>query len=102
MLYIHTYAVDPEKYIVYDPNIFPMLKEFRRAGKKVFLVTNSLWDYTQVVMNYLEGTCVCMFSMCIDCIRCTCVLTYVIGCYFHTQVVKLGTQKILTGWIILM
>merc|ERR1711916_67331 len=50
-----TVAEDPEKYIVYDPNIFPMLKEFRRAGKKVFLVTNSLWDYTQVVMNYLEG-----------------------------------------------
>lgn len=50
-----TVAKDPEKYIIYDPNIFPMLGEFKRAGKKVFLVTNSLWDYTQVVMNYLEG-----------------------------------------------
>ena len=32
-----------------------MLDGFRRAGRKVFLLTNSLWDYTQVVMNYLEG-----------------------------------------------
>ena len=32
-----------------------MLKAFRQSGKKVFLVTNSLWDYTQVVMSYLEG-----------------------------------------------
>ena len=32
-----------------------MLDGFRRSGRKVFLLTNSLWDYTQVVMNYLEG-----------------------------------------------
>jgi len=50
-----TVAQCPEKYITYDPNIFPMLDAFRRAGRKVFLLTNSLWDYTQVVMNYLEG-----------------------------------------------
>ena len=47
---------DPEKYIIYDPNTFPMLEQFKKSGKKVFLVTNSLWDYTQVVMNYLQGT----------------------------------------------
>lgn len=35
--------------------VFPMLKAMRRAGHKVFLLTNSLFDYTQVVMNYLEG-----------------------------------------------
>jgi hypothetical protein len=35
--------------------VFPMLEQFRRFNKKVFLLTNSLWDYTQVVMNYLEG-----------------------------------------------
>lgn len=35
--------------------MFPMLEEFRRLGRKVFLLTNSLWEYTQVVMNYLEG-----------------------------------------------
>ncbi|KAJ1439119.1 HAD-superfamily hydrolase [Ochromonadaceae sp. CCMP2298] len=50
-----TVAENPEKYIVYDENLFPMLEEYRRAGKKVFLLTNSLWDYTQVVMNYLQG-----------------------------------------------
>jgi hypothetical protein len=32
-----------------------MLKQYKRFGKKVFLVTNSLWDYTHPVMNYLEG-----------------------------------------------
>lgn len=48
-------AEDPSKYIIYDPNIFPMLDSFRAAGKKLFLLTNSLYDYTQVVMNYLEG-----------------------------------------------
>ena len=32
-----------------------MLQSFRKAGKKVFLLTNSLWDYTNVVMNYLES-----------------------------------------------
>ena len=45
----------PEKYITYDPNIFPMLDSFRKAGMKTFLLTNSLYDYTHVVMNYLEG-----------------------------------------------
>ncbi len=31
-----------------------MLQQFKESGKKVFLLTNSLWDYTQVVMNYLH------------------------------------------------
>lgn len=51
----NTVAQNPAKYITYDPNIFPMLRSFREAGKKTFLLTNSLWDYTVVVMNYLEG-----------------------------------------------
>ena len=50
-----TVEKNPEKYITYDPNIFPMLEAFRRSGRKTFLLTNSLWDYTQVVMNYLQG-----------------------------------------------
>lgn len=50
-----TVEKNPEKYITYDPNIFPMLESFRRSGRKTFLLTNSLWDYTQVVMNYLQG-----------------------------------------------
>jgi HAD superfamily 5'-nucleotidase-like hydrolase len=48
-------AQEPSKYIVYDPNIFPMLDSFRKAGRKTFLLTNSLWDYSMVVMNYLEA-----------------------------------------------
>ena len=35
--------------------VFPMLQRFKAAGRKVFLLTNSLWDFTNVVMNYLEG-----------------------------------------------
>lgn len=47
-------AEDPAKYIIKDPNLFPMLNQFKLAGKKVFLLTNSLFDYTDVVMNYLN------------------------------------------------
>jgi HAD superfamily 5'-nucleotidase-like hydrolase len=43
----------PDKYILQDPDLVPMLQQLKAAGKKVFLLTNSLWDYTNVVMNYL-------------------------------------------------
>jgi hypothetical protein len=32
-----------------------MLRQYRESGRKTFLVTNSLWDYTDVVMNFLVG-----------------------------------------------
>ena len=48
-------AIDPAKYIVPDDNLVPMLTQYRLAGKKVFLLTNSLFDYTNVVMNFLVG-----------------------------------------------
>jgi len=48
-------AREPEKYIYYDDTLVPMLKNLRKSGKKLFVVTNSLWDYTNVVMNYLIG-----------------------------------------------
>ena len=49
-------AADPGRYIYPDPALVPLLDLLRRSGRKVFLVTNSLWDYTHVVMNYLcEG-----------------------------------------------
>lgn len=52
-------AENPGRYIIQDPALFPMLEQFRLAGKKVFLLTNSLYDYTHVVMNYLyDGTVV--------------------------------------------
>ncbi|CAM9124494.1 unnamed protein product [Chrysoparadoxa australica] len=48
-------AEDPTQYIVPDPEMVPMLKRLKQEGIKVFLLTNSLWDYTNVVMNYLVG-----------------------------------------------
>lgn len=46
-------ARNPEKYIVLDNDILPMLQQFRNDGVKVFLLTNSYWEYTSVAMNYL-------------------------------------------------
>eukprot|EP01038_Epipyxis_sp_PR26KG_P004190 gene4190-5961_t len=48
-----TVAKNPAKYIIYDPMLVPMIAQLRDAGKKVFLLTNSMWEYTNVVMNYL-------------------------------------------------
>ncbi|KAL5715255.1 hypothetical protein ACHQM5_017098 [Ranunculus cassubicifolius] len=44
---------DPGKYISEDLSLVPMLKMLRDSGRATFLVTNSLWDYTNVVMNFL-------------------------------------------------
>ncbi|KAL9191317.1 hypothetical protein ACHAXT_001023 [Thalassiosira profunda] len=46
-------ARDPEKYVVLDDGLLPMLRGFRDAGVKVFLLTNSYWEYTSTAMNYL-------------------------------------------------
>ena len=43
----------PEKYIKYDPGLVPMLKRFKISGKKLFLLTNSYWEYTNEVMKFL-------------------------------------------------
>ena len=48
-------AADPARYIHADPHLVPMLRMLKRSGRRVFLATNSLWDYTNVVMNYLVG-----------------------------------------------
>lgn len=44
---------DPSKYIIYDPDTVPMLQRLKNAGKKVFLLTNSMYEYTDKVMDYL-------------------------------------------------
>lgn len=44
---------DPSKYIIYDDGIVTTLQQLKSAGKKVFLLTNSLWEYTNSVMEYL-------------------------------------------------
>ena len=46
-------ARNPADYIVLDKGLVPMLKSYRESGVKVFLLTNSYWEYTSVAMNYL-------------------------------------------------
>ena len=36
-----------------DRRLEPLLEMLRSSGRKLFLATNSLWDYTHVIMNYL-------------------------------------------------
>jgi len=41
---------------IQDPLLAKTLKTLRTSGKKVFIVTNSFYDFTHVVLNYvLEG-----------------------------------------------
>src|SRR5678816_902852 len=44
---------DLPAFIVKDPLLGETLHKFRSSGKKLFLLTNSLYDYTAVVMSYL-------------------------------------------------
>lgn len=44
---------DLPAYIIKDPNLGETLHKFRSSGKKLFLLTNSLYDYTAAVMSYL-------------------------------------------------
>ncbi|HEX9051673.1 MAG TPA: HAD-IG family 5'-nucleotidase [Anaeromyxobacter sp.] len=47
---------DLSRYLVKDPELGPALHKLRSGGKKLFLVTNSLWDYTDAVMSaVLDG-----------------------------------------------
>src|SRR6185503_3694702 len=41
------------EYIVRDPDLAPTLHKLRSSGKRLFLLTNSAWDYTDPVMSYL-------------------------------------------------
>ena len=36
-----------------DPKLAETLHKLRSSGKKIFLLTNSLWDYSNAVMSYL-------------------------------------------------
>lgn len=44
---------DIGRYIFKDPELGPALHKLRSGGKKLFVLTNSLWDYTEAVMKYL-------------------------------------------------
>ena len=48
-----TVQEDPSRYIIYDEDMVPMLQRLKNAGKKVFLLTNSMFEYTDKVMDYL-------------------------------------------------
>ncbi len=46
-------ASDPGRFIARDHKLRDALTRLKESGRKVFMVTNSLWDYTNVVMNYI-------------------------------------------------
>jgi HAD superfamily 5'-nucleotidase-like hydrolase len=44
---------DLPRYIIRDPDLASTLHRMRSSGKKLFLMTNSLWPYTDAVMRFL-------------------------------------------------
>jgi HAD superfamily 5'-nucleotidase-like hydrolase len=44
---------DLGRFIHPDPELAPALHKLRSGGKKLFILTNSLWDYTDAVMSFL-------------------------------------------------
>jgi 5'-nucleotidase len=44
------------RFVARDPELGPALHKLRSGGKKLFLLTNSFWDYTDAVMHHvLDG-----------------------------------------------
>ncbi len=43
---------NPEQYVILDPELPVALLELKAAGKKLLLITNSEWSYTQSMMTY--------------------------------------------------
>lgn len=43
---------DPERFVILDPEAALTLLDQRHAGKKLLLITNSEWSYTQRLMSY--------------------------------------------------
>ena len=48
-------AAQPARYVAPSPRLAQMLGQLRASGKQVFLLTNSLYDYTEVVCRFLLG-----------------------------------------------
>lgn len=46
---------DLPRFVVRDPDLAPTLHKLRSAGKRLFLLTNSRWSYTDRLMSYLLG-----------------------------------------------
>ncbi len=52
----HHVTSDLPRFIDRDENLARTLHKLRSAGKKLFLLTNSPWSYTNAMMTYLLGT----------------------------------------------
>lgn len=46
-------VADLDRYVEQDPHLVATLEAFRLADKRLFLLTNSGWDYTDAVMSHL-------------------------------------------------
>ncbi|HSF87588.1 MAG TPA: HAD-IG family 5'-nucleotidase [Acidimicrobiia bacterium] len=45
-------AADPDRFVLPDPGVVPALLDQLQAGKRLMLITNSEWAYTQRMMNH--------------------------------------------------
>ena len=52
---LETVAADFPRFVAKDRELAPTLHKLRSAGKKLFLLTNSRWAYTDKMMTYLLG-----------------------------------------------
>jgi len=46
-------VADPGRFMRSDPHLTNTLEDFRRSGKKLFLLTNSEYNYTDILMTHL-------------------------------------------------
>lgn len=46
-------VADPERYVVLDPELALALMDLRASGKKLCVITNSEWSYTQAMMSHV-------------------------------------------------
>jgi len=49
-------TADFPRFVDRDPNLARTLHKFRSAGKRLFLLTNSPWGYTDAMMTFLLGS----------------------------------------------
>jgi HAD superfamily 5'-nucleotidase-like hydrolase len=52
---LETVAANFPRFVNKDPELGPTLHKLRSSGKRLFLLTNSRWSYTDKMMTYLIG-----------------------------------------------
>ena len=52
---LETVSADFPRFVSRDPELAPTLHKLRSSGKRLFLLTNSRWSYTDQMMTYLIG-----------------------------------------------